>query len=382
MFKIGFLINPIAGMGGRVGLKGTDGVSVQKARVLRAKPVAIERARDFFHKLQSEVEDIRKNIIIVTCRGSMGASVASEFNFPVELISHQPSDVTTRKDTEIVCMEFVERKVDLVVFVGGDGTARDISVIVNSLSGRIPGFIGVPSGVKMFSGIFAVTPSAAAEIVKLYILGQTDAADFEIMDADEEHFRSNQFSIKLFGYLPGPYVPLKIQGAKQVSPNTDSEFDNQMGVARFVAETLGDDLVLIGPGTTTKAIASVLGKKKTLLGVDLYSKDEEFLDVNENQILENPMFNPSKCWIVVSPIGRQGIIFGRGNQQISPSIIRAILDQGGKERIIIAATKSKLESLEGKKLRIDSGDAKIDERLRGYLKAISDYMEWRMVQVI
>jgi predicted polyphosphate/ATP-dependent NAD kinase len=381
-FRIGFLINPIAGMGGRVGLKGTDGEAVQKAKALGAKPVAVTRAHTFLHRLKSELADLRQNLTLITCHGAMGSEIALNYDLQVELTSHKPTEKTTAEDTNIVCREFVARHVDLLVFVGGDGTARDVCSALNSLTGKIPGVIGVPSGVKMYSGIFSVTPSAAAEIVKLYILHEADSVAFEIMDADEEQYRTDHFSIRLFGYLLGPYVPLKVQGAKQISSDSDGERENQLGVARFVAEIVGGESVLLGPGTTTKEIASVLGRKKTLLGVDLYVKKEEFLDVNEGQILKNPGFDPGKTWIIVSPIGRQGIIFGRGNQQISPKIINAILMEEGKDRIIVAATKSKLASFEDGKLRVDTGSSEVDQLLKGFLKIITDYMEWRMVEVI
>ncbi|MFW9914360.1 MAG: ATP-NAD kinase family protein [Candidatus Thorarchaeota archaeon] len=381
-FRIGFLINPIAGMGGRVGLKGTDGEALQKAMELGAEIVADDRARSFLRRLESEIKDFRGKFTVVTCRGAMGSNIVSEYNLHEELISYQPPEKTTAEDTMIACQMLATYHISLLVFVGGDGTARDVYNAFQSLPSELPGIIGVPSGVKMYSGIFAVTPEAAAEIVKFYILGEADTADFEIMDADEEQFRSDHFAIQLYGYLSGPYVPLKIQGAKQLSPSSDSEHENQLGVAQFASEIVGRNPVLLGPGTTTKEIASVLGREKTLLGVDHYIGDDTFLDVNELDILNNPRFDSANTWVVVSPIGHQGIIFGRGNQQISPSIIRAILERGSKERIVIAATKSKLEGLEDGKLRVDTGDSEVDDLLRGYLKVITDYMEWKMVQVI
>ncbi len=381
-FRIGFLINPIAGMGGRVGLKGTDGEALQRAMELGAEIVADRRARSFLQHLESEIKNFRGKLTVVTCHGVMGSNIVSECNLHKEIISHQPPERTTAEDTMIACQMLAACHIDLLVFVGGDGTARDVYIAFQSLTSEIPGIIGVPSGVKMYSGIFAVTPEAAAEIVKFYVLSEADSADFEIMDADEEQFRSDHFAIRLYGYLSGPYVPLKIQGAKQLSPSSDSEHENQLGVARFASELVGRNPLLLGPGTTTKEIASVLGREKTLLGVDHYIGDDTFLDVNELDILNNPGFDSANTWIVVSPIGHQGIIFGRGNQQISPNIIQAILERGSKDKIVIAATKSKLASLEDEKLRVDTGDPEVDDLLRGYLKVITDYMEWKMVQVI
>jgi len=235
----------------------------------------------------------------------------------------------------------------------------------------------VPAGVKMYSGIFAVNPAEAVEVIKAYISGEAEITEFEIMDADETAIRSDRFAIRLYGYLKGPYLPMRIQGTKQVSPETADEKENQRAIAKFVIESMKpNDTYILGPGTTVKTLADILGIKKTVLGVDLYKNGKVINDVNEKALLEN-IKDWKSTWIIVSPIGGQGMIFGRGNQQISPEIIKRV----GKEHIIVLATKSKIQRIKGGTLRVDTGDPEVDEMLRGYIKVITDYREWRLLPV-
>jgi len=231
--------------------------------------------------------------------------------------------------------------------------------------------------VKMYSGIFAVNPAEAVEVIEAYMNGEAEITEFEIMDADETAIRSDRFAIRLYGYLKGPYLPMRIQGTKQVSPETADEKENQRAIAKFVIESMKpNDTYILGPGTTVKTLADMLGIKKTVLGVDLYQNGKVINDVNEKALLEN-IKDWKSTWIIVSPIGGQGMIFGRGNQQISPEIIKRV----GKEHIIVLATKSKIQRIEGGTLRVDTGDPEVDEMLRGYIKVITDYREWRLLPV-
>ena len=373
--KIAFIVNPIAGMGGRVGLKGTDGV-LEKAIELGAKPVAPERATEFLKELkESEIMD---KIKIFTCPGQMGEEEAKKVGINIEIFPMEKRAMTTAEDTKQAVKLAVESpyNVDLIVFVGGDGTARDILDALKEKECEIP-VLGVPAGVKMYSGIFAVNPAEAVEVLEAYINGEAEITEFEIMDADETAIRSDRFAIRLYGYLKGPYLPMRIQGTKQVSPETADEKENQRAIAKFVIENIKPDAAyILGPGTTVKTLADMLGIKKTVLGVDLYQKGKVINDVNEKTLIEN-IEDWKNTWIIVSPIGGQGMIFGRGNQQISPEIIKRV----GKEHIIVLATKSKIQRIEGGLLRVDTGDAETDEMLRGYIKVITDYREWRLLPV-
>jgi predicted polyphosphate/ATP-dependent NAD kinase len=367
--KLGFIVNPIAGMGGKVGLKGTDGV-LKEAIAGGAKPIAPQRAVEFMQKLKESLED--EKIEVLTCTGIMGAEEVKTC-FPVQILTMKIGRETSAEDTKRAVKLLVAANVDLIVFVGGDGTAKDVFDAMKD-SGEVP-VLGVPSGVKMYSGIFAVNPSDAADVVLAFSKKQAEMLEFEIMDADEKAIRSDTFAVKLYGFLKGPFVPLRMQGSKQVSPETTSEKDNQIAIARFVIEQMHPEATyILGPGTTVKHIAELLSVEKTVLGVDIYRKGKVTLDVSEKRILEEKL-DWNNTWIILSPIGHQGILLGRGNQQISPEIIKRV----GKKRIIVVATKSKLQSIDGGILRVDTGDAEANNMFRDYVKVLTDYREWRLM---
>jgi predicted polyphosphate/ATP-dependent NAD kinase len=370
--RLGFVVNPIAGMGGKVGLKGTDDI-VKEAVKRGAKPIAARRAADFLRKLKEYDANIK--IELLTCPGVMGRKEVEEAGLVAKALPMHIARQTTAADTGEAIRLLNQRKVDLIVFVGGDGTARDILDAMQG-AGQVP-VLGVPSGVKMYSGIFATSPSEAANVVIAYAERKAEVTEVEIMDADEQAIREDVFKVRLYGFLRCPIFSAHVQGSKQVSPETIGERDNQVAVARFIIEEMRrDGTYILGPGTTVKRVAELLGVEKTVLGVDIYKNGRVMLDVDEKRILGevNDWLN---TWIILSPIGRQGILLGRGNQQISPRIIRLV----GKERIIIAATRSKLQSIEGKVLRVYTGDPQVDSMLRGFIRVVTDYREWQLVQV-
>jgi len=370
--RLGFIVNPIAGMGGKVALKGTDNI-LKEALARGAEPVAPKRATEFLKKLEESKGEAA--IEVVTCPSLMGKKEADEASLAVQVLPMKIGKSTSAADTKEAMRLLIGEKVDLIVFVGGDGTARDIFDAMREQDQV--SVLGVPSGVKMYSGIFAVNPSDAVEVVLAFAQNEATTADFEIMDADEKGIRHDLFNVKLYGYLKGPFLPAHIQGSKQVSPETVDEKDNQMAIARFVVEGMESDATwILGPGTTVKCIADLLGVGKTLLGVDVYRKGRVVLDLDEKGILKE-VDDWENTWIILSPIGHQGILLGRGNQQISPEIIEHV----GRERILVVATKSKLQSIEGNVLRVDTGDAETDELLRGYGRVVTDYREWRLVQI-
>lgn len=373
--KLGFIVNPIAGMGGRVGLKGTDDV-LKEAIARGAKPVAPKRAVEFLQRLKENMSEMPIGIEILTCHGIMGEKEAKEAVFTVQVLPMKICEETTAEDTKTAVKLMVKAKVELIVFVGGDGTAKDIFDAMQKGNGETP-VLGVPSGVKMYSGIFAVNPSDAVDVVLAFAQNQAEISEFEIMDADETAIRRDTFAVKLHGFLKGPFLPMRIQGSKQVSPETIDERENQTAIARFIIEEMQPEATyILGPGTTVKRIAELLGVEKTVLGVDVYKKGKVILDVNEKRISEE-VEDWQSTWIILSPIGHQGILLGRGNQQISPEIIKRV----GKQRIIIAATKSKLQSIDGGVLRVDTGDVEADNMLKGYIRVVTDYREWRLMPV-
>ncbi len=369
---IGFIVNPIAGMGGKVGLKGTDNV-LKEAIARGAQPVAPNRAVEFLRGLKRNITN--ETIEILTCPGKMGEEEAAQSGFPVKVLPMKTKEETTASDTKTAVVLLTAAKVDLIVFVGGDGTARDIYDVMQK-SGQLP-VIGVPSGVKMYSGIFAVNPLDAVEVVLACSRGQAQITDLEIMDSDEKAIRNDVFAVVLHGFLKGPFLPTHVQGSKQVSPESDDEIENQKAIGRFILEQVPKNATwILGPGTTMKHVAELLGVEKTTLGVDIYHDGKMTRDVNEETTLKE-VKDWKNAWLVVSPIGRQGILLGRGNQQISPEILKRI----EKDHIIVAATKTKIQNIHGNVLRVDTGNTEIDKKLKGYLRVITDYREWRLMQV-
>jgi len=373
---LGFLVNPIAGMGGRVGLKGTDGV-VDEAIKRGAEPVAPTRAAEFLDAFSDILSVTESNIRLITCPGEMGARVVDEAGIEHDTVDLSLGDRTSARDTKSCVLQLYKAGVRLLVFVGGDGTARDILDAVNEHGLADLQVLGVPSGVKMYSGIFVINPRDAAEVIRLALQGSATSIEFEVMDADEQAIREDRFIIKLYGYLNGPSVPARFQGAKQASPETTDEGEAQEAIARFVIDSMKPDTsYILGPGTTVKKVTELLDVDKTTLGVDVYKDKEIHKDVNETRILQL-VTDFTRAWIIVSPIGHQGMLFGRGNQQISPRIIEKV----GKDRIMVICTPAKLRDIDGGTLKVDTGDCDVDESLRGYIRVITDYNEIRMVKV-
>ncbi len=368
--SIGLVVNPIAGMGGKVGLKGTDGPGiVDKARELGAEPVAPRRAREALERLRSSNLDVK----ILTCSDEMGESEAEEAGFEVEVIYRIDSGETTSEDTRGAAEKFLEEKVDLILFAGGDGTASDILGVVGM---EIP-MLGIPTGVKMHSAVFANTPEIAGRLVGRYLRDDgLSLREVEVMDVDEEAFRRNELDTDLKGYARSPYDPRWTQAAKSPTTSSGSEEEDQESIAEWVVERMEEGrLYVLGPGTTTRAVAEQLGVSDfTLLGVDLI-KDGKLIakDVMEGEILES--VSSDQTTIIISPIGKQGFIFGRGNQQISPEVIRKV----GRENVLILSTPNKL--IETPMLKVDTGDKELDEEFRGYARVITGYREKRPVPV-
>jgi predicted polyphosphate/ATP-dependent NAD kinase len=347
-------------MGGAVGLKGTDGKAIlDRAISLGAKPIAAQRAETFLAELVEAEDSLR----LIVGAGKMGEDEAKKCRLAFEVVGERKGE-TSSGDTQRIAKEMAALNVDLLVFCGGDGTARDILTAVGT---KVP-VLGVPTGVKMHSAVFAVTPQAAARATLRFFWVGLPVHEAEVMDIDEQAFRAGHLSAELFGYVLSPYEPNLIQGNKLESPTTESEVRNQAAIAVYIIEEMKPDTIyVIGPGTTTRTISDLLDQKKTLLGVDLFQNKKIILsDANEKQILE--AIKGKAARIVVTPIGGQGFIFGRGNQQISAKVIRQV----GLENVVVAASKNKLDRL--KSLRVDTGDSELDKefRVRG-IEVVTDY---------
>ncbi len=357
---LGFIVNPVAGMGGAVGLKGTDGKAIlNQALALGARPVAAHRAETFLIELAPAKEHLK----LVVGAGDMGQNETAKCGYTYQVVGKSKTE-TTSQDTQNIAKTLVAAGVDLLVFCGGDGTSRDILKAVNM---KVP-VLGVPTGVKMHSALFAVSPQAAARVAAGFLWQGLPLREAEVMDIDEEAFRKGRLSAELYGYMLSPFEPHLIQGNKMESAVTEDEVENQAAIAVYIIEEMQPQtLYVVGPGTTTRTVSDLLDQKKTLLGVDLFENKKIIArDVNEQQILQ--AIKGKHAQIIVTPIGGQGFIFGRGNQQISAKVIRQV----GLNNITVVATKSKLERLAS--LRVDTDDTELDARFRAQtMRVVVDY---------
>ena len=372
--KIGFIVNPIAGMGGRVGLKGTDGVFKQ-AVCMGAKPIAPQKAKEMLCEF-STISKKTLDLQWITCNGEMGNNELEIVDIKNKQIIYSSSgNTTSSNDTKNACKKFLECAVDLILFCGGDGTSRDIFSIVDK---KIP-LLGIPAGVKMHSGVFGINTIATAKILYKFINKQLTIGDAEIMDLDEELYRRGKWNIRLFGVARGIVEPTYIQVGKACFESvSDDEVKNEL--AEHINDELEkyqDWLFLFCTGGTIDYIATKLKIPNTLLGIDaIYRKQIVEKDVNEEHILRLLKKYP-KTKILLSPIGAQGFILGRGNLQLSPAVIKKI----GIDNIIVVATPSKL--LHTPVLRVDTGDKKLDHYFaqQEYLMVVIGYRLSRVVKL-
>jgi predicted polyphosphate/ATP-dependent NAD kinase len=363
--KIGLIVNPVAGMGGKVGLKGTDGEMYKKALELGAEPVTPKRTKILLSHIKN-----KDKITLVVAPGNMGEEYAREFDIPFTVIGMMSKEVSA-KDTKRISSEMAKYGIELLIFVGGDGTARDVYDAINS---KNP-VVGVPAGVKVFSSVFAVSARAAAEMVDAFIEG-TDVTEREVLDIDEDAFREDRLASRLYGYLIVPNVRSFLQSGKAASSTSRSSVDSKKEIAAYIVEQMDQEtLYLLGPGTTVKAIADEMGLSKTLLGIDgVFAGKLVGTDLNEKGILKLLKIY-EKRKIIVTPIGGNGFIFGRGSKQLSPEVIKQV----GRENIMVVGTHDKVNSLDC--LRVDTGDFEVDRSLCGYLEVTVDYKEGMVVEV-
>ena len=361
MKRVGLVVNPIAGMGGSVGLKGTDNVveeALKRGAVAKASSRCIEALK--------ELLPIKENIKIITANGDMGENEANVLGFDHEIIYINNGNNTTKQDTINLANELLKSEVDLIVFVGGDGTARDICNVI----GQKIVAVGIPAGVKIHSPVYAQSPKKAGILINYYLSGQASFInEAEVMDIDEEEYRHGNVNTKLYGYLNIPYERRFMQSKKSASPL--SEKSSQYAIANDVIANMKDDVYyLIGPGSTTRAIMEILNLSNTLIGVDLIcNKKLVKNDLTESEILEFIENKPSK--LIITPTGGQGFLLGRGNQQLSYKVINKV----GKENIIVVATKQKMASLASEPLLVDIQDEETNKLLEGYIKVIVGYKE-------
>lgn len=350
---IGLIVNPVAGMGGSVGLKGTDGRKMYvKALGLGAKPVTPQKTREFLSRILH-----KDRIIMLVAPGVMGEKYVKGIDIPITVVG-EIDEETSAEDTKRIARQMMERGAELLIFVGGDGTARDVFDAIKSTAP----VVAVPAGVKIFSPVFAVSDRAAAEMLDVFLEG-TDLTEEEVLDIDEAAFREDRLMSRLYGYLVVPEVRRFLQPGKTASSIAPSSQEIKKEIATYIVEEMDTNILyLLGPGTTLKAIMEEIGLPKTLLGVDaVCARRLVEKDLNESSILR--LFERYKNRkIIVTPVGGNGFIFGRGSKQFTPEVIK----QTGNKNIIVVGTRDKVSQLDC--LRVDTGDFKLDETLSGHIK--------------
>jgi predicted polyphosphate/ATP-dependent NAD kinase len=369
MYCIGLIVNPLAGLGGRVGLKGSDGIVTQRrALELGATPEALHRATQsllLLFQFDSTLE-------VFTPPHEMGGISAREAGFTPKVIGEIRSGATNADDTQRAARELSALGVDLILFAGGDGTARDICT---SLPAGFP-CLGIPAGVKIHSGVYATNPRHAGELTRMFLQGKARLREAEVLDMDEEAYRAGRVSTRLYGTLHVPYRPLLLQNQKEPTPESET-YQAEAIAADIIEQMQADVAYILGPGTTTRFIAHALNLEKTLVGVDVVCNGKLIAkDVNYSQLLSLLETMPAR--IIVTPIGGQGFLFGRGNQQIGPEVIRKV----GRENILVVGTSDKLRVLRMQPLLVDTGDPEVDTLLSGYFTVVTGYKERIVYKVI
>lgn len=386
MKKIGLIINPVAGMGGSVGLKGTDHV-VEEALRRGAVPGSEKRAETALRELLPYKDEL----LICTGAGHMGGELAQRMGFRTEVLpvgtdtgaANAPADAdilaasafcfaTAGSDTIALGKRLLNEQADLLLFAGGDGTARDIYQAV----GTELVCVGIPAGVKIHSPVYAKNPGAAGKLAAMWMSGWIKRyEEKEVLDIDEDAYRSGHINTALYGYLKIPAERALTQNRKAPTPLSDEAAIES--IAYEVTDHMEPDVVyLVGAGTTTRGVMKKLGLPNTLIGVDV---------VENGKVLENDAYGErilshirgKRAKLILTVTGGQGFLFGRGNQQLTPEVIRTV----GKENLIILATSSKLAELRGNPLLVDTGDDALNEELCGYYRVITGYKEYTVCRV-
>ena len=386
MKKIGLIINPVAGMGGSVGLKGTDHV-VEEALRRGAVPGSEKRAETALRELLPYKDEL----LICTGAGHMGGELAQRMGFRTEVLpagtdtgaAKAPADTdilaasafcfaTAGSDTIALGKRLLNEQADLLLFAGGDGTARDIYQAV----GTELVCVGIPAGVKIHSPVYAKNPGAAGKLAAMWMSGRIKRyEEKEVLDIDEDAYRSGHINTALYGYLKIPAERALTQNRKAPTPLSDEAAIES--IAYEVTDHMEPDVVyLVGAGTTTRGVMKKLGLPNTLIGVDV---------VENGKVLENDAYGErilshirgKRAKLILTVTGGQGFLFGRGNQQLTPEVIRTV----GKENLIILATSSKLAELRGNPLLVDTGDDALNEELCGYYRVITGYKEYTVCRV-
>ena len=377
MVRLGLLVNPDAGLGGRLGLKGSDG-QAEIARSKGAQDRSGPRMRAMLDHLITISKENLDGIQWYVSKGRMGTDWISPAISSLEVI-HSSSSSTDANDTSQLVGSMIGSDIDLLVYAGGDGTTRDVVAALSEYGRPELPIIGVPTGVKMHSGCFASSPKAAAEVLSAWLEGDLLLSSTEVPDLDEDLYRQGKWVVKLYAEAITPASPRWMQGSK-MRVEASGEEENIQGLADHVRETLIDDRMMIvwGSGGTLRTIGGILGFELNTLGIDITVGGNIIgSDLNENEILSALKEHQGDVILLLSPMGGQGFLIGRGNLQLSPDVLRII----GVNRVLGIVTPAKMLTL--RSLRIETGDSEMDQRFseKKYLKVLQGYRTTRVLKV-
>ena len=364
-FRLGVLVNPYAGIGGAMALKGSDGKQIrEQALAMGASLEAISKMTRALNAIDIDKQALQ----VFTVAGLMGEQSCAAAALPCEIVYTPATLQTEAFDSEQAASALAACNLDLLLFAGGDGTARNLCHVL----GDSAVVLGVPAGCKIHSGVYAVTPTAAGTVAGMMARGElVSEFDAEVKDIDEQACREGNVRAQHYGEMRVPHQLEYIQAVK--TGGREHEELVLDDIAAYVSEIITEDdetYFVMGSGSTVAAIMQQLGIANTLLGVDVVHRGALVAsDVTAQQLLQITQQKPVK--LVVTVIGGQGHLFGRGNQQLSARF----LHQLNKQDLLIVATKQKLHSLEGRPLRLDSGDEKLDQQFAGSLAVITGYQD-------
>jgi len=377
MVRLGLLVNPDAGLGGRLGLKGSDG-QAEIARSRGAQDRSGPRMRAMLNHLVEISKDNLDGIQWYLSEGRMGTDWVPSGLSSVEII-HSSSSSTDADDTSRLVRSMVESEIDLLIYAGGDGTTRDVVAALSEYGMPELPIIGVPTGVKMHSGCFASSPKAAAEVLSAWLRGDLLLSSTEVLDLDEDLYREGKWVVRLYAEAITPASPRWMQGSK-MRVEASGEEEVIQGLAEHVRETLVREgmMIIWGSGGTLRTIGEILGFELNTLGIDITMGDKIVAsDLNEKEILSALESHQGDVTLLLSPMGGQGFLIGRGNLQLSPDVLRVI----GVERVLGIVTPAKMLTL--RRLRIETGDQEMDEKFseKKYLKVLQGYRTTRILRV-
>ena len=377
MVRLGLLVNPDAGLGGRLGLKGSDG-QAEIARSRGAQDRSGPRMRAMLDHLITISNENLDGIQWYVSKGRMGTDWISPAISSLEVI-HSSSSSTDANDTSQLVGSMIGSDIDLLVYAGGDGTTRDVVAALSEYGRPELPIIGVPTGVKMHSGCFASSPKAAAEVLSAWLEGDLLLSSTEVLDLDEDLYRQGKWVVRLYAEAITPASPRWMQGSK-MRVEASGEEEIIQGLADHVRETLIDDRMMIvwGSGGTLRTIGGILGFELNTLGIDITVGSNIIgSDLNENEILSALKEHQGDVILLLSPMGGQGFLIGRGNLQLSPDVLRII----GVNRVLGIVTPAKMLTL--RSLRIETGDSEMDQRFsdKKYLKVLQGYRTTRVLKV-